>query len=169
MILVISGLLTGYFSADLSADALSFFRAPAFTSSNCFIRDLLCNCVIMIYLRVYLFTKLFLWPFNAVIARSLAHLIHARVHAHSFTPLSMLLLLLLLMLLSRLLLLLLQDGRTALHYAASFARDDVIKLLLSKRAEPMTPAGVSLEDNHTCVHTCTFGRRLFPTLVFVVT
>lgn len=81
----------------------------------------------------------------------------------------MLLLMLLLMLLSRLLLLLLQDGRTALHYAASFARDDVIKLLLSKRAEPMTPAGVSLEVNHTCVLTCTFGRRLFPALVFVVT
>lgn len=82
MILVISGLLTGYFSADLSADALSFFRGPAFTSSNCFIRDLLCNCVILIYLPVYLFTKLFLWPLNRH-NRSLTSTPHTRTSARA--------------------------------------------------------------------------------------
>lgn len=36
-----------------------------------------------------------------------------------------------------------QDSRTALHYAATFAKDDVVKLLLNRKADQMISGGVS--------------------------
>lgn len=38
---------------------------------------------------------------------------------------------------------LLQDGRSALHYAASYSRDDLVKLLINRKADPMMIGGVS--------------------------
>lgn len=37
-----------------------------------------------------------------------------------------------------------QDGRTALHFAATFAKDDVVKLLLNRKADQTIPGGVSI-------------------------
>ena len=37
-----------------------------------------------------------------------------------------------------------QDGRTSLHFAAAYCREDMVKLLLSKKADPMLPGGVSV-------------------------
>ncbi|XP_046353562.1 serine/threonine-protein phosphatase 6 regulatory ankyrin repeat subunit B-like isoform X3 [Haliotis rufescens] len=34
-----------------------------------------------------------------------------------------------------------KDGRTALHYAASYAKDDIIKLLLNRKSDPSMPGG----------------------------
>ncbi|PAA54089.1 hypothetical protein BOX15_Mlig025367g1 [Macrostomum lignano] len=41
------------------------------------------------------------------------------------------------------------DGRTPLHFASQFAKDDVIKLLLSRKADPSQPGGVK---NQTPLH-----------------
>lgn len=40
--------------------------------------------------------------------------------------------------------LLFQDGRTPLHFAATFAKDDVVKLLLNRKADQTIPGGVSI-------------------------
>lgn len=36
-----------------------------------------------------------------------------------------------------------QDGRTAAHYAACYARDDIIKALVSRKADITIAGGVS--------------------------
>lgn len=38
----------------------------------------------------------------------------------------------------------LQDGRSALHYAAAFSRDDIVKLLINKKADATLLGGVSI-------------------------
>lgn len=49
--------------------------------------------------------------------------------------------------------LLLQDGRTALHFAATFAKEDVIKLLLNRKADQTIPGGVSPTYHHISMHS----------------
>ena len=36
-----------------------------------------------------------------------------------------------------------QDGRTVMHYAAAFAKDDIVKTLLNKKADITISGGVS--------------------------
>lgn len=43
-----------------------------------------------------------------------------------------------------------QDGRTALHFAATFAKDDVVKLLLNRKADQTIPGGVSIYFKYIC-------------------
>ncbi len=37
-----------------------------------------------------------------------------------------------------------QDGRSALHYAAAFSREDIVKLLIMKKADPSLLGGVCI-------------------------
>lgn len=37
-----------------------------------------------------------------------------------------------------------QDGRTVLHFAASFAKEDIVKLLLNRKADVTIPGGVNI-------------------------
>ena len=69
-----------------------------------------------------------------------------------------------------------QDGRTAMHYAAAFAKDDIVKVLLGKKADTNIAGGVSrLETklipsiNHKiclvwfdleCLASCTQNKNL---------
>ena len=40
-----------------------------------------------------------------------------------------------------------QDGITALHLACAFAREDTVRLLLTRKADPLIPGGV-IKINH---------------------
>lgn len=37
-----------------------------------------------------------------------------------------------------------QDGRTALHYAAVYSKEDMVKLLLNRKADPNVCGGVCI-------------------------
>ena len=39
-----------------------------------------------------------------------------------------------------------QDGRTPLYFAAAYAKDDIIKLLLNRKADATLSGGVSNEN-----------------------
>ena len=41
---------------------------------------------------------------------------------------------------------LLQEGKTAIHYAAAYSKDDLVKLLLNKKADTNVAAGVCLSN-----------------------
>ena len=62
----------------------------------------------------------------------------------------------------------LQDGRSALHYAAAFARDDIVKLLINKKADATLLGGVSEYTVdpiiHVMLHPVAFVRILIKLL-----
>ena len=52
-----------------------------------------------------------------------------------------------------------KDGRTALHFAAGYSRDDTVRTLLAKDADPFVAGGVSRPNKHTLKETA-FQARL---------
>ena len=49
-----------------------------------------------------------------------------------------------------------QDGITALHLACAYAREDTVRLLLTRKADPLIPGGVMTMNNLLTVYKNAF-------------